>query len=85
MQKTEQAPYIFTFFFFPPEGIITTTIIVVIIVIYWGGRNWEKGLIAVLHKIDYMARNFYCWDVPQVFLTTKTVADAQETLFSSHS
>lgn len=25
-----------------------------------GGKNWEEGLIGVLHKIGYMPRNFNC-------------------------
>lgn len=46
---------------------------------YWGGRNWEEGLMGALHKFGYVPRNFNCWDILQVFLKSKTIADAWET------
>lgn len=70
------------YFFFPLRALLLLLLLLSLLLFwsYWGGRNWEKGLIAVLRKIDDVPRNFYCWDDPQVFLKTKTVADAQETL-----
>lgn len=46
---------------------------------YWGGRNWEEGLMGALHKFGYVPRNLNCWDILQVFLKSKTITDAWET------